>query len=237
MITLNLKEQDWKPYEGYGKYGYISSQRFPGYEGYYVSIIDDVTEEKRRRMVGLIHVSPSVRVIQDLEYLKDLQYLSFPPGTQHADFLHYPKIQLTDEESLSTLREIFYKLEPDLQVRYAGGLNEDKGREHNPFLAEGTYLLNDEELYFLSRHNGKITYRKGYILSPDYPSFAMPDSPIVLAEEEVDYGLYKLSMEYSLLKNQISLYANKLLRSGELSEMVNRFNELEKQIDKQLKYM
>ena len=234
MITLNLKEQDWNPYEGYGKYGYISSQRFPEYEGYYVSIIDDVTEKKRRRMVGLIHVSPSVRVIQDLEYIKDLQYLSFPPGTHHADFLTYPKIPLTAEESLSTLREIFYKLEPDLQVRDAGGFA--KGPEHNPYLAQGTYLLNDEELYFLSRFNGKITYRKGGILSSDYP-FAMPDNPIVLAEEEIDYDLYKLSMEYSRLKNQISLNANKLLRSGELSEMVNRFNDLEKQIDKQLKDM
>lgn len=233
MITLNLKEQNWKPYEGYGKYGYISSQRFPEYEGYNVSIIDDVTKEERNRMVGLIHVSPSVRVIQDLEYIKDLQYLAFPPGTYHGEFSPYTKVPLTAEESLSTLREIFYKLEPELQVRDASGFDVKKGREYNPNLARGTYLLNDEELYFINRHNGKITYRKGGVMLPEYP-YAMPNNPIVLAEEAIDYGLYKLSMEYGMLKNQISLHANKLLQSGELSEMVNRFNELERLIDEEL---
>lgn len=236
MIQFNLKEKDWKPYEGYGKYGYISSQRFPEYQSFNVTIINDLELEKHDRLVGLIHLSPSVRVVQELSHPRDMQYLRFSPESDGRPFARYKKVQQTTQKSLATLREIFYKIQPRLQSRSLVGFNQDKGLEFDPNEAKGVYLLNDEELYFLNRKNGKILYSKGAVISPSYP-YVMPDNPISLAEESIDYELYKLSIEYSLLQNQISIHSNQLLQSGELLGMVERFNELEQMIDEKLKRM
>lgn len=233
MIQFNLKEQKWRPYEDYGKYGYISSQRFPEYQSFNVTIINDLELNKYDRLVGLIHLSPSVRVVQELSYPSDIQYLRFSPGSDGLLFNDYKKVQQTAEESLAILREIFYKIQPRLQSQTLLGFNKDKGLEFDPNEADGVYLLNDEELYFLKRKNGKILYSKGGIISPSYP-FVMPDNKITLAEEFIDYELYKLSIEYSLLQNQISIHSNRLLQSGELLDMVERFNELEQMIDAKL---
>lgn len=236
MIPLHLKEQSWKPYEGYGQYGYVSSARFPQYQGYHLSIIDDITESESRRMTTLIHVSPNVRVIQNLTYIKDLQYLSFSPEHKDEDFLMYPKQSLSTEDALKTLREIFCKLEPFLQVTELRGFDQSKGREYDPNEASGTYLLNDEEIYFITRKNGKVKFEKGGIIVSEYPH-VKPKNKYTLAEEEIHYPIYKLSMEYAILKNQISLHSNKYLRTGELAEKVEQFNSIQKELEKHLTHM
>lgn len=230
MIQFNLKEEKYKNHPDDGKLGIVTTGGiYSGgaiYSGYPLTIVDNKTDE--RSIQTLLHMSPSVRRYLRLNLYDDMLYLPGGSKDTYRKF-NYDKVEVSQAEALEVLREVFYKLEPNLQSRSLVGTTL-KGIENDPNYYSGSYVLNDEETYTILKCGDTVKFFKGE--KSYYPDFKKEED--LIGVETIDFDLYALSLEYAECKRKLLGFTNRLLDEDRLVETAVRLKELEKELDKSL---
>lgn len=220
MIQFNLKEE-YRNHPNDYKYGVIITNS--EYSGYPLTIVDNVTN--KRQIKTLLHLSQDVRQYLTLNLYDDMLYLNGRSNSEYRMF-DYTKKEISKAEALVLLRRVFYKLQPNLQTRSLVGTTE-KGIENDPNYYEGSYVLNDENVYTILKCRDTVQFFKGE--KNYYPDFDSQED--LLGVEKIDFELYERSLEHQKIKRNISMFTNKLLDENQLIETTIRFNKLEKTLD------
>lgn len=223
MIQFNLKEE-YRNHPNDYKYGVIITNS--EYSGYPLTIVDNTSDD--RRFSTLLHMAPDVRQYLRLKLYDEMLYLNGRSDSEYRMF-DYTRKEISKEESLIILRRVFYKLQPKLQTRSLVGTTK-KGIENDPNYYEGSYVLNDENIYTILKCRDTVKFFKGE--KTYYPDFDSQED--LLGVEKIDFELYERSLEYQKTKRNISMFTNELLDENQLIETINRFNELEKILDEAL---
>lgn len=224
MIQFNLKEEEYRHHPDDFKYGIIISNG--EYRGYPLTIVDNKTKEQWIKT--LLHISPDVRQYRTFKLMDDMLYWNGLRPDAYRIF-DYTKKEISKEEALHILRQVFYKLQPKLRMSSAVGTTE-KGLENDPNYYEGQYVLNDENIYTVLKCRDEVKFFQGE--KKYYPDFKSEDG--LLGSEKIDFDLYECSIEYQKTKSNILRFTNQLLDENRLIETTIRLNELEKTLDNAL---
>lgn len=227
MIQYNLKQDKWKNHPMDGKYGVIVTNS--RYANYPVTIVDNSQEVVNGRYTGihslcLLHLSENVRQYIHLKVFDEMLYQSFSFVTPTYRMHEYPKTELSTDEIIAVLKQVFYLEQPSLQSRSCVG-SSSKRLEDDPNYYEGHYVLNDEEEYTILKIKGSYKFFKGR--KTYYPNWK--DSEDLIFEGEINFDIYKLALEVDQLRRDIVVHTNNILDDDDndkISEYKTKLKDL-----------
>ena len=219
MIKYDLKEEKYKNHELDCKWAKLLTS--PIYRNNLCTVVDNHREVINGRYTGeqstlLLHLTPNIRRYVTGAIFKDFLYVGIYNDKCIPTYTNweYAYREISTEEATSTLFEILYDVEPLLHSRtLAGGSKDEILDERNTY--NGEYILNDEEIYRITRRGEKIRFYK-----------LVDDSPVEIYNGELDIDKFKQAVNKYWVKSDICSNVDKWLVSGELSKKIQEFEQL-----------
>lgn len=201
MIQYNLKEKPiFSKHPDDGKYGIIDKGF---YKNYPLTIVDNINSEST---LCLLHLSQDVRQYMKLRLFDEFFYMTFAFGKPTYRMYDYPFEQLNNDKIIEILKNVFYFLQPYLQNRSMVASSSDELEKDLNYYT-GHYVLNDEEQYTILKFKTTYKFFKGEKkFSSDWK-----DTKDLIYQGEIDFDVYKLSLEVADVKRRILGQTNQIL--------------------------
>lgn len=234
MIPYKLKEEGYKNHPKDKLFGVIQTGGL--YKGYPVTIVDNSEEVKdgkhtNKPALVLIHLAEGVRQYSQLRLFDDFLYLGFSIEEPTYRMYDYTKVELTKNDIIQTLKRVFYDIQPNLQTSTMLGWASGK-REDDPNRRRGSFVLNDEQEYRIEKCGKTVKFFK----ETCYGSPRSNVEDVLLYEEDVDFDIYKQTLEVAELRRSIVVFTNQMLDDVD-NNKIEQYYQARKELDEKLKKM
>lgn len=201
-------------------------------------VIDDVTDNYNA--VKCIDFLDEGIMTKHNYYLdSDINYISTFNSLYHfyeKNRFSFTLEEIDHEKIISSLRKVFYFLQPLLDSRTCAGGGESNTITDQNFY-EGHYFLKNGEEYTILKHRDMLYFYNGNVSYYNYIMKKQEEISGYIYRETIDFDLYSKAIKLHKLKNEIIFYTSERLdyRYIELKNSIEEYGLLKTELE-QIEY-